>query len=511
MYTTIEIPQVSLKIKQPLGLFIDNKFVKSSDGKKITSVNPATNKPIAEFYAASEKDIDRAVSAARKAYETTWSKTSPQERSDLLLKLVALLERDKNILAALDTLDAGKPYYNNSLRDLDEIIELTKFFSSLALTHSGGDVIPVGHEKYVYTLKSPYGVVAQIVPWNYPLAMASWKLQGALAAGNTVIIKPAENTSLSLLYFAQLIVEAGFPPGVVNVLPGLGNVVGSGLSQHKGVDKVSFTGSPEVGAKILEGSSKSNIKDVTLELGGKSPAVVFADCQLDMAVSHTIDGIFYNSGQNCTANSRIYVQEEIYDEFLKQFKAETKFKISFGKNFDPFDAQCTLGPVVSETQFKRIQGYITGEEAKKFNFEDNPDKWTMYQTLEYPTEKETKGFFIPPTIFTNVKQDSILNQREIFGPVVVINKFKDYSEALKLANDSMYGLAAMVFTENVRIATKFARDIDAGTVWINTSNEPEVSAPFGGFKTSGIGRELGVAGVETYLQTKAVHMNLSNS
>ncbi|CCK71868.1 uncharacterized protein KNAG_0I00770 [Huiozyma naganishii CBS 8797] len=505
MYKSIEIPQLELKVKQPVGLFINNEFVKSSDGETIESINPSTNKRITSFYAASEEDVDSAVQAASAAYRKVWSKTSPADRNKLLYKLSTLIEREKTTLAALDAIDAGKPYHSNALQDIEQVLDLTRYFAGSADKYTHGEVIPLNDEKYAYTIKAPFGVVAQIVPWNYPFAMASWKMQGALAAGNCIIIKPADNTSLSLLYAAQLFKEAGFPPGVVNVLPGLGNVTGTALCKHPRISKISFTGSTAVGGKVLESSGQSNLKDVTLECGGKSPAVVFADCDLDKAVEWTASGIFYNSGQNCTANSRIYVQEAVYDDFLKRFRKHVSETWTFGSKFDVFDPECTVGPVVSETQFKRIHAMTNAEQCTD---DDNPSEWVKTQTCEYPTESQSKGFFIPPTIFTNVKQSSSLMQNEIFGPVVVVAPFKEYDEAIELANDSDYGLASAVFTKNITTAHRFARDIQAGTCWINSSNDEDVTVPFGGYKMSGIGRELGAAGVETYLQTKAVHVNL---
>lgn len=497
LFEKITIPQVNLTYDQPLGLFINNKYVKSHDNSKIDTFNPATGEKITSFYAGNEADIDDAVKAARDAYENVWSKMAAEDRGYLLYKLGELIERDKYKLAALETLDSGKPYHSNALGDLQQIIQLTRFFAGSADKFTKGQNIPLNHEKYALTFKVPYGVVGQVIPWNYPLAMASWKIQGCLAAGNTIVIKPAENTSLSLLYFAQLFVEAGFPPGVLNVVPGLGSKAGMALASHLDVDKIAFTGSTKVGQKIMAIAAESNLKAVTLECGGKSPAVIFEDAKLDNAVEWVANGIFYNSGQNCTANSRIYVQESIYGEFLTRFKAYIKKNWTFGTNLDPFDKDCTLGPVISEVQYKRIKTYIDhGIREEKLEVE---------KLGNFPS----KGYFIPPTFFTDVPQSSRLNQEEIFGPVAVIAKFKDYAQAIKLANDTSYGLASAVFSENIRTANKFVRDIKAGTVWVNSSNDEEISVPFGGFKLSGIGRELGESGVDSYVQLKSAHINLS--
>lgn len=497
---TITIPQVGFTYNLPIGLFINNEYVASADGKKIDTINPTTGEKITSFYAASEKDVDKAVKAARNAYENVWSKMPAEERGFLLYKLADLIERDKSKLAALETLDAGKPYHSNALNDLDQIIQLTRYFAGSADKYTKGQNIPLTHDKYALTFKVPYGVVGQVVPWNYPLAMASWKIQGCLAAGNTIVIKPAENTSISLLYMAQLFVEAGFPPGVLNVIPGLGSVAGTALASHQDVDKIAFTGSTQVGQKIMELAGKSNLKAVTLECGGKSPAVVFDDAKLNNAVEWVANGIYYNSGQNCTANSRIYVQETIYDEFLAKFRTYIKDNWTFGDKLDPFDEKCTLGPVISEAQYKKIRAYLDhGANEEKLNSE---------KLSEFPTK--SKGYFIPPTFFTDVPSSSKLSQEEIFGPAAVIAKFRDYDEAIKLANNTNYGLASAVFSENIRTTNKFVRDIKAGTVWVNSSNDEEISVPFGGFKMSGVGRELGESGVDAYTQLKSAHINLAD-
>ncbi|SCU96981.1 LAFA_0G09142g1_1 [Lachancea sp. 'fantastica'] len=496
--TDISIPQLNITYKQPLGLYINNEYVASSDGKQIETVNPATNTTITSFYAASEADVNTAVVAARQAYEQVWSKTSPEQRGRLLHNLCQLITENKELLAAIETLDSGKPYYSNALADMDQITQLTNYYAGAADKLVKGQMIPISQDKYAYTVQAPYGVVAQIVPWNYPLAMASWKIQGALAAGNTIVIKPAENTSLSLLYFAQLFEKAGFPPGVVNVLPGLGAVTGSSLASHKDVDKIAFTGSTAVGQKVMALAATSNLKAVTLECGGKSPAVVFEDANLDEAVKWTTAGIYYNSGQNCTANSRLLVQESIYDKFMEKFTKFAQEEWKFGSSLDPYDESCTVGPVISKAQYERVQGYIEhGKTQEKLSVK------------QLGSPGETNGFFIPPTVFTDVTAESKLAQEEIFGPVAVVLKFKDYDEAIALANNTTYGLASAVFTEDIRKANHFARDIKAGTVWVNSSNDEEISVPFGGFKMSGIGRELGESGMEAYTQTKSVHVNIS--
>ncbi|AGO14250.1 AaceriAFL201Wp [[Ashbya] aceris (nom. inval.)] len=495
LFKDINVPELGLTYRQPLGLFINNEFVAPAGGSQLQTVSPANGARIATFCAAGAADVDAAVAAARRAYEERWRFTSAEERGALLARLAELIDEEREVLAAIETLDGGKPYYTNALVDLEQIARVTRYYAGGADKLHKGDAFALSHTKQAYTLEVPYGVVAQIVPWNYPLAMASWKAQGCLAAGNCVVMKPAENTSLSLLYFADLVRRAGFPPGVFNVLPGLGPEVGQKLAEHKDVDKIAFTGSTAVGQKVMAAAALSNLKDVTLECGGKSPAVIFADADLDSAVEYVAGGIFYNSGQNCTANSRIYVQETVYDEFLDKFRAHVRSTYSFGSGL--FSKECNMGPVISQTQYDRVMGYIKHGIAE--------EKLAYEQFASAPEE----GYYIPPTIFLDVPQSSKLCREEIFGPVAVVAKFKDYDEAIRYANDTTYGLASCVFTENIRVAHRFVRDVQSGTVWVNSSNDEEVAVPFGGFKMSGIGRELGDPGLQAYLQTKAVHLNFA--
>ncbi|AMD20049.1 HCL102Cp [Eremothecium sinecaudum] len=496
MFTNITIPQLGLTVKQPLGLFINNEFVASSTGDTIDTYNPCTKELITSFYAGSEQDVDRAVLAARNAYENSWRYTTPRERADLLDRLYEVLKEEKHVLGAIEALDAGKPFNFNAAGDVEHLLDVTKYYAGAADKFNGGESRALNQDKFSYTVKEPYGVVAQIIPWNYPLSIAGWKIKGCLAAGNCIVIKPAENTSLSLLYFAQMFVKAGFPPGVVNVVPGYGNIVGARLSAHPDVDKISFTGSTEVGQKVMSAAALSNMKDVKLECGGKSPAVVFEDADLENTIKQVAFGIYYNTGQCCSANSRIYVQDSIYDKFIAQFREHVTNTWKYSANLDVFDDECVYGPLISQVQFDRVCKYI--------NHGKNVEKLECIEMGEWPE----KGYFIPPIFFLNVPQDSKLMKEEIFGPVAVIAKFHDYDEVIKKANDSKYGLAACVFTENVRLAQRFIRDARAGTVWVNSSNDEEVILPFGGYKMSGIGRELGAAGMDSYLQTKAVLTNL---
>ena len=492
LYTRIETGPGLPNIYQPLGLFLDNDYTPSSNSDKYDSINPSTEERIASFYVGQQEDVDKAVISSRKSFDNIWCKTSPKERNYLLRNLAVLIKRRRIELAILDCLDAGKPFHSNALGDIDQIIELTEYFSGASDKFTVGESVPINNNKYCYTRKEPYGVVALIVPWNYPFAMACWKIQGALAAGNTVIIKPSELTSLSLLYAGQLFKEAGFPSGVINIIPGEGNKVGMALAKHMHIDKISFTGSTRVGRLIMEYSGKSNLKDVTLECGGKSAAVIFDDCDLDIVLKSVTKGIFHNSGQNCTANSRIYIQESIYEKFIELFKSYTKKTYKFGNNFDLFDKHCTMGPVISRVQYDKINNFLNEKSEKVQIISDSIN--------------DRKGYFIPPTIVTNMEQDSDLMQQEIFGPVVCVYKFGSYADAVRLTNNSKYGLAAMVFSNNVNTVNKFARDVKAGMIWINSSNDEEISVPFGGYKMSGIGRELGKAGVKSFLQTKTVHV-----
>lgn len=496
LFVDVKLPSGEV-YKQPIGLFINNEFVKSHSDELINTINPTDGKLIVSVYAANEIDIDIAVKAARDSFENVWSKIDGSKRGELLYKLGDLIEKNKEILAKIDTLDAGKPYNSNSLSDLSQIIELTKFFAGYC-DKINGKYIPISDDKFVYEIKEPYGVVGQIVPWNYPLAMASWKIQSAIAAGNTVVIKSAENTPLSLLYFAQLIKEAGFPPGVVNIVSGYGKDAGSAIAAHTDVDKVAFTGSTNVG-KIIQKLATSNLKAVTLECGGKSPSVIFKDANIDEAVKWSTLGIYYNSGQNCTANSRILVEDEIYDEFLTKFKDYTLKNWIVG---DPFDESTTVGPIISQIQLKNIKEYIRIgiEDEKLEKLELGSD--TIYSKFS--------GWFLNPTVFLNVPSTSRLFQEEIFGPVVTITKFSGYKEALSLANNTQYGLGSAVFTKDIKKAHKFGKGLKAGTVWINSSNDEDIRAAFGGYKMSGIGRELGESGIEVYTQLKAIHVNLAD-
>lgn len=380
--------------------------------------------------------------------------------------------------------------------DLTEAILTIRYYAGWA-DKTYGQTISTTHQKLAYTLRQPIGVVAQIIPWNYPLSMASWKLGPALACGNTVVLKAAEQTPLSILVLGQLIREAGFPPGVVNFINGYGAEAGSALVQHPLVDKVAFTGSTATARQIMKMAS-ATLKNITLETGGKSPLLVFSDADIEQAVKWSHLGIMSNQGQICTATSRILVQDSIYEQFVKRFVEEVKEVSKVG---DQWDESTYQGPQVSKQQYERILEYL------KLGKEEGATVATGGESLQ---QENGKGFFIAPTVFTNVKDDMKIYREEIFGPVVVISSFKDEAEALHRANDTTYGLGAAVFTSNLERAHRIAADIEAGMVWINSSQDCDPRVPFGGVKQSGIGRELGEAGLEGYSQIKSVHVNLGN-
>jgi aldehyde dehydrogenase (NAD+) len=388
----------------------------------------------------------------------------------------------------------GKPYSDALNGDLAEVSGTIKYYAGYA-DKIHGQVIETTPAKLAYTIREPIGVCGQIIPWNYPLAMAAWKLGPALACGNTVILKAAEQTPLSILYFANLVKEAGFPPGVVNILNGHGRVAGAAIAQHPGIDKIAFTGSTATGREIMK-MAAVNMKNITLETGGKSPLLVFADADLEQAVKWAHVGIMSNMGQICTATSRILVHSSVYDRFVDAFKAEVAKTSKVG---DPFADDTFQGPQVTKAQYERVLSYIEAgkSEGAKLVAGGEPVK-----------DVGGKGFFIAPTVFTGVQDHMRIYREEVFGPFAVIAQFEDEDEAISRANDSTYGLGAAVFTRDVVRAHSVARRIEAGMVWINSSNDSDFRVPFGGVKMSGVGRELGEAGLEAYTNKKAVHVNL---
>ena len=411
-----------------------------------------------------------------------------------MLELASLVEKHAETLATIETWDNGKPYSVALNEDVAEVAATLRYYGGYA-DKIHGQVIDTGPAKFAYTLRQPLGVCGQIIPWNYPLAMAAWKLGPALACGNTIVIKAAEQTPLSILYFAQLIKEAGFPPGVVNILNGIGKEAGAAIASHLDIDKIAFTGSTGTGRQIMKMASV-NMKNITLETGGKSPLIVFADADLDQAVKWSHAGIMSNMGQICTATSRVLVEESIYDKFVTLFKEQVKAVSKVG---DPFSDETFQGPQVTKTQYERVLSYIESGKSEGA---------TLVTGGEAYKDVKGKGFFIAPTVFTNVKDSMKIYREEVFGPFVVIASFKTEEEAIERANDTTYGLGSAVFTENLTKAHRVARAIEAGMVWINSSNDADYRIPFGGVKQSGIGRELGEAGLAAYTNAKAVHVNM---
>ncbi|CAG8654406.1 9917_t:CDS:2 [Ambispora leptoticha] len=473
------------------GLFINNEFVKSVEGKTFETIDPATEKLICNVAEATAKDIDRAVDAATEAFEKVWQHVDGKERGRLLYKFAELIERDKEELAALESLDSGKAYSIALTQDLVACIDIIRYYAGWA-DKIHGKVVETGHNKFCYTRHEPIGVVGQIIPWNYPLVMLTVKLGPALACGNTVVLKPAEQTPLSALKAASLIKEAGFPPGVINIVPGFGPIAGTAIARHMKIGKVAFTGSTATGRSILKDAAETNLKKVTLELGGKSPNIIFEDADLDQAIKWAYYGVYANHGQCCTAGSRVYVQDSIYDKFLQKFKECSQSK----KIGNPFDPDTFQGPQISKTQFDRIMSFI--ETGKK-------EGATCFMGGKRHGDK---GYFIEQTIFTDVNEDMKIMQEEIFGPVVAISKFKTDEEAIEKGNMTKYGLAAAVFTKDVARAFKLSSAIKAGTVWVNCYNSVDTNAPFGGYKESGHGRENGKYALEHYTEVKTVQINL---
>ncbi|KAF2833283.1 aldehyde dehydrogenase [Ophiobolus disseminans] len=492
---------VSIKLKtpqtgeyeQPTGLFINNEFVKSVDGKTFDVINPSTEEVICAVQEASEKDVDLAVAAARKAFNGPWRKETPENRGKLLVKLAELFEKNADLLAAVEALDNGKAFNMAKNVDVPGCAGCLRYYGGWA-DKIEGKVVDTSPDTFNYIRKEPIGVCAQIIPWNFPLLMWAWKIGPAIAAGNCVVLKTAEQTPLSAYIACTLIQQAGFPPGVINVIAGFGKIAGAALSSHMDVDKIAFTGSTVVGRQIMKAAAGSNLKKVTLELGGKSPNIVFADADIEEAINWVNFGIYFNHGQCCCAGSRIYVEEPIYDEFIKRFR-ERAASNAVG---DPFAHDTFQGPQVSQLQFDRIMGFI--EEGKKEG-----------ATVETGGNRiGTKGYFIEPTIFSNVTEDMKIQQEEIFGPVCTISKFKHKADVIKIGNNTTYGLAAAVHTTNLNTAIEVANALRAGTVWVNTYNTIHWQLPFGGYKESGIGRELGEAALENYVQTKTVSIRLGD-
>ncbi|MDT7687921.1 MAG: hypothetical protein QOE46_680 [Acidobacteriota bacterium] len=477
-------------------LFIDGKWVDAESGKTFETPNPATGATLAEVAEGDKADIDKAVAAARRAFEGSWSKVSARDRGRMLYKLAQLIESKTQELAFIETSDNGKPIKESTYIDLPGVVENFEYFAGWA-TKIEGETIPVPGQMFNYTLREPVGVCGQIIPWNFPLLMAAWKLAPALAAGNTVVLKPAEQTPVGALELAKLIQEAGFPDGVVNVVPGYGETAGAALAAHKDIDKVAFTGSTEVG-KLIAHAAADNLSKVSLELGGKAPNIVFADADMDQAVSGAMMGIFFNQGQVCCAGSRLFLDARVKDEFLDRFK-ERAGRVKVG---DPMDKDTQMGPQVSEEQLNRIKSYV--DIAR----EEGATVLAGGCTPELEGDFK-KGFFFQPTIFGEVQNTMRVAQEEIFGPVVSVITFDGEEDLLRQANEVVYGLSAGIWTKDITRAHRFAKAIRAGTVWINTYNMFNAASPFGGYKQSGYGREMGKHALEMYTHIKSVWVDLS--
>jgi aldehyde dehydrogenase (NAD+) len=489
MATTAFQPEIKLG---PTKLLINGKWVNSTSGKTFPTVNPSTGEVITQVAESDAADVDKAVAAARAAFDKgPWRKMSASQRGRLMNKLADLVEKYADELAQLEALDNGKPAHIARAADVNLTMACYRYYAGWA-DKIQGKTIPVNGRYFCYTKHEPVGVVGQIIPWNFPLLMQAWKLGPALAAGCTVVMKPAEQTPLTALRVGELIMEAGFPEGVVNILPGYGPTAGAAIARHLDVDKVAFTGSTEVGHLIMKAAAETNLKRVTLELGGKSPNIVFADADMDDAIEGSHQALFFNQGQCCCAGSRLFVEEKCYDEFVEKSVARAK-KRTVG---NPFDKTTEQGPQVDQDQFDKVMGYIDSGKQERANLATGGKR------------VGDKGYFIEPTVFTDVRDDMKIAREEIFGPVMTILKFKDMGEVVERANKTMYGLAAAVWTKDITKAHAIADGVRAGTVWVNCFDVFDAAAPFGGFKQSGIGRELGEYSLSNYSEIKTVTIKL---
>jgi len=481
-------------LSRPKQLLIDGKWVNSVSGKTFETLNPATEEVLCRVAEGGKEDVDKAVKAARRAFETgPWRKMSTAERARIMLRLADLIEKHADELAQIETLDNGKPINESRYVDVPQTVETFRYYAGWA-TKLEGETINANTNFFTYTLREPVGVVGQIIPWNFPMLMLAWKWGPALAAGNCVVLKPAEQTPLSALRIGELALEAGFPDGVINIITGFGaDSAGEAISHHMDIDKVAFTGEDKTGKLIVQAST-TNLKRVSLELGGKAPNIVFADADIDAAVKGAITGIFFNQGQVCCAGSRLFLEKNIHDEFM------TKLTERIGKmrQGEGMDEKTHIGPQVSKEQQERILNYIgiaKGEGAK------------LACGGEAPAEMK-KGYFVKPTVFTGVNNDMRIAQEEVFGPVLAVIPFGTMDEVAEQANKTTFGLSGAVWTRDVKKAHKFASHIKAGTIWVNCYNVFDPAVPFGGYKMSGYGRELGKHSIELYTNIKSVWVNM---
>lgn len=478
-------------LAKPLQLLVDGRHVPSVSGRSFVSFNPATEQPIATIAEGNAEDVDRAVAAARRAFEGPWRTMRAAERGAILLRWAQLLRDHADEIVELESLDAGKPVAAVLRQDLPAAIDTLTYYAGWADKISG-EVVSTRDDALTYTVREPVGVVAAIVPWNFPLMIGMWKLAPALACGCTVVMKPAELTSLSALRIGDLALEAGLPPGVLNIVTGPGRTVGEALVNHPDVDKVTFTGSPGVGRGIMKGAA-GNFKRVSLELGGKSANVIFDDANIEAAAKAAASGIFFNTGQVCSAGSRVLVQERVYDEVVERLTERAR-GLRIG---DPLDRATSLGPVISERQMKTILDYV----------EIGRNEGASLVTGG--ARAAPRGYFVSPAVFTGVTHEMRISQEEIFGPVVSVIKFRDEADALRMANGTAYSLAAGVWSRDIGRVQRLAKRLRAGTVWINTYGYTDVRLPWGGDRDSGLGREHGTAALDNFTEPKAVWMNLA--
>jgi len=476
-------------------LFIDGDYIDAQAGGRFDSINPANREVIASMSAADQSDVDKAVASARRAFRSgRWSRLAPRERMEILYRFAALIEEHTEQLAVLDTLDMGKPVSDMLDVDIPSVVETIRFMAEY-VDKMEGSVTSTEADVMHFVLREPIGVIGAISPWNYPLLMAVWKVAPALAAGNTVVLKPAEQAPLSCLKLAELFVEAGGPPGVLNVVNGVGEITGKALALHNDVDKVTFTGSTEVGKLMLQYAGQSNMKRVSLECGGKSPQIFLADtADIGKAVAAAYHGIFANMGEVCNAGSRLLVERPIYDEFVARFIAEGKEAYVPG---DPLDPATNLGPLVTDEAQQRVMSYIEAgrQEGATLQFGgDSPD---------------INGAYVNPTLFSDVSNDMRIAREEIFGPVASILPFTGMDEGIAIANDTIYGLAAGIWTSDLNRAHRMIREVEAGIIWVNCFDEGDMTQPFGGYKQSGHARDKCVESILSYTQSKSAWLRLS--